>query len=159
MHILQKLFDDEKKGLALIINERMMNIPHEIVPPLHRSLYKDIRDSIEEALDKKFLPFQFSNYIMLTSCYQHKTETKKRDKKKTKAQTSNDNNRVYFKPEDEIYVKESTFQFSYPIAIQDQQSRWTLDAAVTTSRLFLVFPASKTESIVNQIDALLSIKS
>ncbi len=45
---IEKLFNDSSKGLGLILNERMINIPPELAPPLHKMLYEEMENAVEE---------------------------------------------------------------------------------------------------------------
>ncbi len=51
---LEKLFTDETKPLGLILNERMMNIPSQLTPHLHKSLYEEIGWAAEENVRQLF---------------------------------------------------------------------------------------------------------
>jgi protein BCP1 len=39
---LEQLFGDKTKQLGLLINDRILNLPHELVPRLHTCLLEDI---------------------------------------------------------------------------------------------------------------------
>jgi hypothetical protein len=45
---IQKLFDDESKPLGLVLSERMMNIPVQVAPHLHKNLYEEITWAVED---------------------------------------------------------------------------------------------------------------
>ncbi len=51
---IEKLFNDSSKGLGLILNERMINIPPELAPPLHKMLYEEMENAVEEEVLYKF---------------------------------------------------------------------------------------------------------
>ena len=44
---LQNILEDESKSLGLIVNERMINLPAVLAPPLHKSLFDDMAKAIE----------------------------------------------------------------------------------------------------------------
>jgi protein BCP1 len=50
---LEKLFDDEKNPLGLIVNERMLNMPQQLMQPLHKSLSDDLAWVRDKETDKQ----------------------------------------------------------------------------------------------------------
>src|SRR5690242_2969611 len=45
---LKKILEDETKSLGLIINERMINVPPEVAPPMHKALFEEIQGAFED---------------------------------------------------------------------------------------------------------------
>jgi len=78
---LQSLFDDTSKSLGLIINERMINVPPEIAPPMHKTLYEEIQLAHEDEEDKENSPWKFDNYLLVTSIYNEGKETQTKSNK------------------------------------------------------------------------------
>ena len=50
---LEKLFNDEKNPLGLIVNERMLNMPQQLMQPLHKSLSDDLAWVRDKEKDKQ----------------------------------------------------------------------------------------------------------
>ncbi|KAF8417075.1 protein bcp1 [Tirmania nivea] len=62
--ILEKEDGAEQGGLGLILTERMVNMPVEVVPPM----YKMLQEEVQWALDEKE-PYEFEAYLVLSKTY------------------------------------------------------------------------------------------
>lgn len=89
--------------VGLILTDRLINVPSEVVPPMYTMLLEEI----EWALQEKE-PYNFTHYLILSKTY---TEIESRldaeddrPKKKKKAASSTFET-MYFHPEDEILQK------------------------------------------------------
>ena len=91
--------------VGLILTERLMNMPAQIVPPM----YKFIIEEIDWAVNEKE-PYKFSHYLILSKTYteiiskldEEQSRPQKKQKKKKIAISSET---FYFHPEDEILQK------------------------------------------------------
>lgn len=62
---LQKLLaPDSKAQIGLILSERFINMPNEILPPMYRMLLEEIQTAISENE-----PYNFSHYLLLSKTY------------------------------------------------------------------------------------------
>ncbi|PVH95243.1 hypothetical protein DM02DRAFT_618048 [Periconia macrospinosa] len=91
--------------VGLILTERFMNMPHEIVPPLYTMLLEEIRLAIEEKE-----PYQFTHYLILSKTYNEvasdlPSAEQPPSKKKKGAKGTEEAETFYFHPEDEILHK------------------------------------------------------
>lgn len=87
--------------IGLILTERLINMPVEVVPPMYSMLQEEIADSVEE---KK--PCNFSHYLIVSKNYEE-VESKldaeeSRPQKKKKKAAAGKGERFFFHPEDEI---------------------------------------------------------
>ncbi|KAL1389695.1 p21-C-terminal region-binding protein-domain-containing protein [Phyllosticta capitalensis] len=94
--------DNSSAQVGLVLTERFINMPSEIVPPL----YKMLLDEMQWAIDAKE-PYNFTHYLILSKTYAE-VESKldmeeSRPKKKTKNDGSSET--FFFHPEDEILHK------------------------------------------------------
>lgn len=103
---LQKLLSPETSHaqVGLILTERFINMPHQIVPPMYNMLVEEIQWALQ---DKE--PYQFSHYLVISKTY---TEVASKldaednpPSKKSKGQSSKENEVFYFHPEDEVLHK------------------------------------------------------
>ncbi|OXV09196.1 hypothetical protein Egran_03039 [Elaphomyces granulatus] len=88
--------------IGLILTERLMNIPPEVVPPMYTMLLEEIAWALEEKE-----PYEFSHYLILSKRYEEvvsnlDTEESRPQKKKRK-NAYNTRQRFYFHPEDEVF--------------------------------------------------------
>ncbi|OCK94593.1 uncharacterized protein K441DRAFT_659961 [Cenococcum geophilum 1.58] len=88
--------------VGLILTERFINMPPEIVPPMYKMLLEEISWALEEKE-----PYQFSHYLILSKTYTEveskldQEESRPQKKKKKDAQTET----FFFHPEDEVLHK------------------------------------------------------
>ena len=103
--------------IGLILTERFINMPHEIVAPS----YKMLQEEIQWALDEKE-PYAFTHYLVLSKAYQEVESAlpaaEQPPSKKKKAAKGGDKETFYFHPEDEVLQKHAlayeTFDFESP---------------------------------------------
>lgn len=102
-------------NLGLILSERLVNMPTQIIPPMYEMLFEEIEWALE---DKE--PYNFSHYIILSrSCQQQKS---KRGHLKKKRKDICDALTLYFHPEDEIFKKKSLYNITYKYGKSDKDS-------------------------------------
>lgn len=106
---------ESKAKVGLIVSERLINMPHQIVP----SLYSLLVDEIQEAKDES-QRFDFTHLLVLSRTYvevesQLDVEDS-RPQKKNKAGSSRSPETFYFHPEDEVIHKHAldvlTFEYT-----------------------------------------------
>ncbi|KAH0565412.1 Mss4p nuclear export [Trichoglossum hirsutum] len=95
---------DSSSEVGLILTERVINIPSEVVPPMYTMLLEEISWALEEKE-----PYKFSHYIVLSRAYTEVVSTldqeENRPQKRKKAMGKKD--LFYFHPEDEILHRHS----------------------------------------------------
>lgn len=104
--------------IGLILTERFINMPHEIVPPMYTMLLEEIQWAVEEKE-----PYTFTHYLVLSKCYseiqsQLPSEDAPPSKKKNKKADVGDET-FYFHPEDEVLHKHAvgytSFEYDTPV--------------------------------------------
>lgn len=94
---------DEKAQVGLLLTERFINMPHQVVPPMYAMLQEEIAWANEEKE-----PYEFTHYLVVSKTYTEVAskldEEDDRPQKKTKkvAAAAED---FYFHPEDEVLKK------------------------------------------------------
>ena len=91
-------------AIGLVLTDRLINVPSEVVPPMYNMLLEEI----EWALQEKE-PYNFTHYLILSKTYteiESKLDAEEdRPKKKKKAAAGGTFDTMYFHPEDEIFQK------------------------------------------------------
>jgi len=117
---LKGLLDRNSKAqVGLILTERLINVPPQVVPPMYKMLLEEISWAIEEKE-----PYEFSYYLIFSKTYTEvsssldqevDTPQKKKKKQKTSSQSTADASVFYFHPEDEVLIRHASIQggFSY----------------------------------------------
>ena len=87
-------------SIGLVLTERLINVPAEVVPPMYTMLLEEIKWALEEKE-----PYQFSHYLILSKTYTEVAsalgDEDDRPKKRKKA-AGNGLETLYFHAEDEV---------------------------------------------------------
>jgi hypothetical protein len=129
---------------ALIINERVMNLPFEVGAMLHENLHEEIMETIREG-ETTF----FKHYIIITKIF-YPVSTLDTNKKKAKMVP------VFYKAEEEYYYNRADIKFKFPIKnpyTYDSNSV-ALEYAVEHEGVIMVIERNKIEKIVKKIAAV-----
>ena len=118
LEMLNNKFDEKKKNkklikkiinnssLGLLINERLINLPQELVSPAMKLIYKELEECInEEGYNGKF----DIDYYIVFSKYVHNIDD---DKKNSQF---NSDNFLYYKYESPLFINESVININYKI--------------------------------------------
>ena len=99
-----------KAQIGLILTERLVNIPSEVVPPMYKMLVEEIGWALEEKE-----PYSFTHYLILSKTYQEIASTldqedgrPQKKKKKNKSMVDELEKQFYFHPEDEVLERHSS---------------------------------------------------
>ena len=90
-------------SIGLLLTERMINLPVEIIPPMYKMLLEEIQWAKEENE-----PYEFSHYLILSKTYREVVSTLdaeiggSKKKKKQKMGAGADTSAFLFHPEDEV---------------------------------------------------------
>lgn len=99
--------------IGLVLTERLINIPSEVVPPMYKMLMEEISWAVEEKE-----PYSFSHYLILSKTYrevesnleQEGTKLHRKKKKQKLAAIKGASSAVFFfHPEDEILQRHANF--------------------------------------------------
>ena len=101
--------------VGLILAERLINMPAEVIPPMYKMILEEISLAVE---DKE--PYSFTHYLVWSKVYREvESKVDKEDHqslKRTKRGSSASNSIFYFHPEDEILQQHAighiTFDFN-----------------------------------------------
>ncbi|KAL7774444.1 hypothetical protein CFE70_005356 [Pyrenophora teres f. teres 0-1] len=109
----------ETHKIGLILTERFINMPHEIVPPMYTMLLEEIQWAVEEKE-----PYTFTHYLVLSKCYseiqsQLPSHDAAQPSKKRSKKAEGGEETFYFHPEDEVLHKHAvgytSFEYDTPV--------------------------------------------
>ncbi|KIY01870.1 uncharacterized protein Z520_02008 [Fonsecaea multimorphosa CBS 102226] len=86
--------------IGLILTERLINVPAEVVPPMYTMLLEEMEWAIQDGE-----PYNFTHYLILSKTYTEvasKLDAENDPPKKKKKATSGSFETMYFHPEDEV---------------------------------------------------------
>ena len=115
-----EIMEDKNLNLGLIINERIVNLPEETVPPALGLATKEInecREVEEKDYDKRF---DFDYLIFITKFVKIIGESRKDNKKLKKDDKQMENNEAYYKFEAPFFLKKAVASIEYKIPYKEK---------------------------------------
>lgn len=107
----QTLDPSTPSQVGLVLSERFINMPYQIVPPLYTFLTSELTGAIENSN-----PYPFTHYLILSKTYAEVAAFEadpNRPAKKSKSSASNSSETFYFHVEDEVLAKYAQGVASY----------------------------------------------
>ncbi|EON60937.1 hypothetical protein W97_00147 [Coniosporium apollinis CBS 100218] len=148
--------------VGLILTERFVNMPAEIVPPMYNMLLEEISWALEEKE-----PYNFTHYLVLSKTYteveskldQEENRPQKKKRKDTKGEET-----FYFHPEDEVLHKHALAQCSFEYTKQSDEGasdakRAFQEMGIRPTGHMILLEASKFETAVKAVGEYLSGQS
>ncbi|KAJ8123294.1 hypothetical protein O1611_g9628 [Lasiodiplodia mahajangana] len=140
--------------VAIVLSERLINMPSDIAPPLYTMLIDEIEAAVE---DKE--PYEFTHYLIVSKTY-HEIESTLDVEERKKKKGKQDATLFYFHPEDEVLQKHAMAYGSYPFtkvddAVADSKRAFQEMGVMPTGSMILI-EASKFADAVKAVGEYLS---
>lgn len=145
----------ENGHVGVVLSERLINMPTEIVPPLYTMVVDEIADALE---DKE--PYDFSHYLIVSKVYQEVDSIiGQEERKKKKSKT--DGSVQFFHPEDQAVQKYAMASGEYAFTGEAKSTadskRAFQEAGIKTMGFMMLVEASKfpeaAKSVAEFVDA------
>uniref|UniRef100_A0A7N0T6Y7 Protein BCCIP homolog n=1 Tax=Kalanchoe fedtschenkoi TaxID=63787 RepID=A0A7N0T6Y7_KALFE len=102
---LKGLFNQLAHGVGLLVSQRVVNLPPQLLPPLYDGLFDEISWATEdEPTEELRNSFCFKTYLIVTRIY-----------KANKSSSSDDEGIVFAKHEEEIFHRLSSWSFTFAL--------------------------------------------
>ncbi|KAJ3038325.1 Mss4p nuclear export [Rhizophlyctis rosea] len=169
IHIrLNTIFTSDSPSIALVFNERLLNMPPQIVPPMFKMLLEELEWAVEDGE-----PYNFDYFIFVSKVYKEiesslneeedgeggEERLKPKKKKKKKAAPEEEETPVfYFQPEDEIIQQhaELSFDFRFRKEAQVTDSRRAFqDFGIDPSRRLFLVKKEKMKTLLKEFEKVL----
>ncbi|KAG9454385.1 hypothetical protein H6P81_007289 [Aristolochia fimbriata] len=109
---LKVLLGEQAQNMGLLVSQRVVNLPLQLLPPLYDALFDEILWATEdEPTEELRESYRFKYYILVSRIY-------KLQNKKSKAQEACSESTIFIKPEDEIFHKLSLWSFTFSLCTQ-----------------------------------------
>ncbi|KAG0460518.1 hypothetical protein HPP92_020815 [Vanilla planifolia] len=109
---LKVLLEQDPSRVGLLVSQRFVNCPNELVPPLYDALFDEVSWATEdEPTEKLRNSFHLKFYLLVTRIY----ELKHAKQCNAKTKLDCDEPIIYLKAEDEIFHEMSLFSFTFPL--------------------------------------------
>ncbi|KAL3460332.1 p21-C-terminal region-binding protein-domain-containing protein [Aspergillus heterothallicus] len=146
--------------IGLILTERLINMPAEVVPPMYTMLQEEIAWAIEEKE-----PYNFTHYLIVSKTYEEiesklDMEDARPNKKKKKA-AGGKSERFFFHPEDEVLERHALCSGSYDYTHKhddghSDSKRAFQELGIRTGGSMILIEAGKLEGAVKDMAAYIS---
>jgi len=141
----------DKDTVGLLVSERMMNVPHDIVLPVYRALFANMEAFVEEEKSKEKTKserpsFQFDHYLIVTGFQQHQRKAQHKDKK---VKHDDDDEIDYYKVEDGYFRKFASIEQSFPLS---ESKRWTLGGNMSQFGLIMLLGQKELECAIQEME-------
>ncbi|KAI9670460.1 MAG: Mss4p nuclear export [Trizodia sp. TS-e1964] len=142
--------------VGLILTDRLINIPIEVVPPMYKMIIEEITWACEESE-----PYSFTHYLVLSKTYTEVAsaldEGSAPPKKKKKGSGEKDNEEVfYFHPEDEYFQRFSIGHGNFTYTKESEggpdSKRAFQELGVKPQGHLILFEAKSFETAVSQFE-------
>ncbi|CDM30601.1 hypothetical protein DTO013E5_2459 [Penicillium roqueforti] len=145
--------------IGLILTERLINMPSEIVPPMYNMLQEEIAWAVE---DKE--PYTFSHYLVLSKNYEEvesKLDQQESRPQKKKKKGGEQAERFFFHPEDEVIERHALCAGSIDYTHQSDEGhadskRAFQELGIRTKGSLILIEAAKFEPMVKALTQYMS---
>ncbi|XP_052186721.1 protein BCCIP homolog isoform X3 [Diospyros lotus] len=108
---LRSFFKEQMQNVGLLVSQRVVNLPPQLLPPLYDALFDEISWATEdERTEELRRSFCLKHYLLLTRIYEHMNGGKKKGSSKEAT--------IFIKAEDEIFYQLSSWSFKFPLRIE-----------------------------------------
>lgn len=151
--------NSESARIGLILTERLVNTPSEVVPPMYKMLVEEISWAIEEKE-----PYDFTHYLILSKTYREiasilDEEDTPKSKKQKKASKKGNSELFYFHPEDEVLQRHASCFGSYEYlaeGVGSDSKRTFQELGIKPEGHMILIEANKFEAAVKELQEYLS---
>lgn len=148
--LTELLKDPREARIGLILTERLINIPTEVVPPMYTMLLEEISWAIK---DKE--PYDFTHYLVLSKTYHEETSPLDEDPPRSKKQKKAGKREIfYFHPEDEALQQQASLFGSFDYVKESGGSdakRTFQELGIKPGGHLILIEAAKFEPAVNAL--------
>ena len=132
---------------GLLINERVLNLPPLVALHLHLSLFDEM-----QAAGPTYT--NLTHLLFVTLAYRESRGDKSAASGGKKARDS-ETQLEWFRPEEELYARHAAATVMWPVAVQDQASRWTFDGRIAQFKVVMLIPTSAIPAIAARMRTIL----
>ncbi|KAL4887341.1 protein bcp1 [Aspergillus karnatakaensis] len=141
--------------IGLILTERLINMPSEVVPPMYTMLQEEIAWAIEEKE-----PYNFSHYLIVSKTYEEieskLDQEEARPQKKKKKAAGEKGERFFFHPEDEVLERHALCAGKYEYSHKHDEGhsdskRAFQELGIRTGGSLILIEAGKFEGAVKDM--------
>lgn len=115
---LKLKLEDQASDVGLLVSQRFVNCPHQLVPPFYDALFDEVSWATEDEPTEELRDsFGFKFYLLITKIYENKMVNKKVGGKLAQEEPI-----IYVKAEDEIFRELSSLSFTFDLHGEQERS-------------------------------------
>lgn len=150
---LRWLLGKQDSKVCILVSQRMVNLPPQLLPSLYDALFDEISWATEdEPTEELRRSFCFDYYLLVTKMYKHLNAHQKKTVRSSKDDADDDI--IYSKPEDELFHKLSLWSFTFPLRTQQIPPPELKQYRLTG--LVIAVEASKVSTFRQQLKSLIT---
>ncbi|XP_010506377.1 PREDICTED: protein BCCIP homolog [Camelina sativa] len=112
---LEMLLEKKAQDVGLLVSQRVMNLPPQLLPPLYDGLFDEVSWATEdEPTGELRRSFRFKSYLLVTKIYKLKNP----QQRKPRRGEEDIEETIFLKPEDELFLELSSWSFTFPMCSQ-----------------------------------------
>ncbi|KAJ0259221.1 Protein BCCIP [Hirschfeldia incana] len=112
---LEVLLGKKAKDVGILVSQRVMNLPPQLLPPLYDGLFDEVEWATEDEPTEELRgSFRFKWYLLVTKIYKLKNPKQRKPRRGEEEEEET----VFLKPEDELFLQLSSWSFTYPMRSQ-----------------------------------------
>lgn len=144
---------DGAAQVGLVLSERLINMPTEIVPPMYKMLVDEIADAVEDGE-----PYAFTHYLVLSKTYREvEPDAELRTERKGKKQKADDAASLWhFHPEDEVLARHAlacgSYAYTHENEGSEQSKRAFQEMGIKSQGHLILIEASKFKGAVEAVE-------
>lgn len=145
--------------IGLVLTERLINMPSEVIPPMYNMLLEEVAWAIQ---DKE--PYKFTHYLIISKNYEEiesKLDLEESRPQKKKKKAAENAQRFFFHPEDEVFERHAlcsgAFKYTHKHDEGHSDSKRAFqELGICTNGSLMLFEGAKFESAVKAITEYLA---
>ncbi|KAH6687765.1 BCP1 protein [Plectosphaerella plurivora] len=144
---------DASAQVGLVLSERLINMPTEIVPPMYKMLTEEIADAVEDGE-----PYSFTHYLVLSKTYTEvEPDAELRTERKGKKQKAEAAGSLwYFHPEDEVLARHAVAHGAYSYTHEnegsEQSKRAFQEMGIKSQGYLMLIEAAKFKGAIEAVE-------
>jgi hypothetical protein len=115
-------------SVGLLVNERILNLPPLVALQLHLSLFEEMSENQRSNGNQS--EYRLDYFLLVTLAYRESGGDSSGPQGSGKKVRETETQLEWFRPEEEVYMQHAVCSTVWPIAVQDQASRWTFDGRI-----------------------------
>ncbi|KAF2861042.1 hypothetical protein K470DRAFT_257387 [Piedraia hortae CBS 480.64] len=155
---LEEVLENADARIGLVLGERFINMPHQVVPPMYDMLLEEIGWANGDGEE-----YDFTHYLVVSKTYtevESELATEDRPQKKRRKETAANMGEFYFHPEDEVFHRFAAGFGSYDYENQGESDakRTFQELGVKPTGHLIIVDAKKFPDAVKAVGEFLKVE-